>query len=274
MLKIESVEPESSLGIPCQMASAAGGVSRLTLWLQRGRVSGLPDGLDALLITSDLQGIGEGGRLLGEVLADEYLLWAGEGKVPRAERVGVLLAGDLFSVPRANVRGASGDVRAVWRAFAQRYRWVAGVAGNHDTFGTPAEESDLRRTRGLHMLDGRQVDLNGMVIGGVGGIIGKPNKLNRKIETDYRNAVQKAGKGADILVLHEPPAGVVAGQMGRVEIRDAVESAAPRIVVCGHTRWDVPFATRPDGIQLLNVDGRAILLERATEAAEAAGPAA
>ena len=32
-------------------------------------------------------------------------------------------------------RGGSGDVTGVWLAFADIFQWVAGVAGNHDTFG-------------------------------------------------------------------------------------------------------------------------------------------
>ena len=49
--------------------------------------------------------------------------------------IGVLLAGDLYTVPALDRRGGSGDVTAVWRAFGDEFSWVVGVAGNHDTFG-------------------------------------------------------------------------------------------------------------------------------------------
>ena len=40
---------------------------------------------------------------------------------------GAILAGDLYSVPAADMRGGFGDVAPVWRAFADRFSWVTGV---------------------------------------------------------------------------------------------------------------------------------------------------
>ncbi len=102
--------------------------------LLEGEVDVLPSGLDALILTGDLQGIapswstGSTG-LLGVRLAEELVELSEQGVLPYPERTGVVLAGDLYSAPGANIRGASGDVRAVWEAFADAFRWVAGVQG-------------------------------------------------------------------------------------------------------------------------------------------------
>ena len=55
--------------------------------------------------------------------------------------MGLLLCGDLYVRPALDARGGLGDVRPVWRAFARHFRWVAGVPGNHDAFGTPSERT-------------------------------------------------------------------------------------------------------------------------------------
>jgi hypothetical protein len=36
------------------------------------------------------------------------------------------------------------------------------------------------------------------------------------------------------------------------------------LVICGHSHWDEPLAELPGGAQVLNVDGRAVLLRRGT----------
>jgi Icc protein len=102
----------------------------------RGRVDGLPDGLEAVVLASDLQGRALADphasedvplRLLGEAVADELHTLAELEEIPPPERMGVALAGDLYAAPDARKRGATGDVRSVWRAFARRgFRWVVG----------------------------------------------------------------------------------------------------------------------------------------------------
>ena len=114
-----------------------------------GTVDALPDDLSALLIASDLQGVApsadHGGALalLGEVLAQELRQLEDLDLIPPSRQIGVILAGDLFSAPAGDKRGATGDVRSVWSAFAREARWVAGVAGNHDLFGTGREAERL-----------------------------------------------------------------------------------------------------------------------------------
>ncbi len=111
-------------------ASPRGRPEVARLGFHRAGATALPARCDALVIASDLQGMappawGEPAALLGVAVAraiEELDLG----------RVGVLLAGDLYSVPEANRRGGFGDVSSVWGAFAEFCVWVAGVAGNHD----------------------------------------------------------------------------------------------------------------------------------------------
>ena len=123
-------------------AGRRGRVVSSVLEITRAQVDALPDGVDAIIVASDLQGVvpnswrARGANvLLGVELACEMAALADDGELPYPERTGVILAGDLYSAPAGNVRGATGDVREVWLAWAERYRWVCGVQGNHDLFG-------------------------------------------------------------------------------------------------------------------------------------------
>jgi hypothetical protein len=111
----------------------------------RGRIDRLPDPLAALVVRSDLQGRahtereGDPALLLGETLANELAVLAELGELTDLARVGVVLAGDVYSEPRLEKRGGFGGARPAWLALRQRFRWVAGVAGNHDDFGSASE---------------------------------------------------------------------------------------------------------------------------------------
>lgn len=249
-------------------AAPGGGSQTRQLPLLRGRVDHLPAQLDALLVTSDLQGraaLAEADgalRLLGEALAEEYLTLADLDLVPTPAFTGVVLAGDLFAAPGADRMGATGDVRDVWRAFAARFRWVAGVAGNHDLFGKPSEQTRFAREPGIHLLDGRQVELDDLRIAGVGGICGRSGKVNRRPPDEFVAAIRRVLPAhPHLLVLHEgPDAGP--RQLGNPDVRGAVDGRGA-LVVCGHCHWHEPLAELPGGTQVLNVDARVVLLERA-----------
>lgn len=106
------------------------------------------------------------------MLADGLEVLSELGEVPPLDRVGVILAGDLFARPGLDRRGGSGDVRAVWLALARRCRWVAGVAGNHDLFGPKPSVPDFQvfcQSPGVHFLDGDVAELEGLRIGGLSG---------------------------------------------------------------------------------------------------------
>ena len=225
-------------------------------------VADLPQGLDALVLAADLQGrVGE--RLLGEALADELARLAGCGILPQMDRTGVILAGDLYSAPGADVRGASGDVRPVWRAFVRGHRWAAGVAGNHDTFSDEDGFDHGRSFREAHLLDGRCRDLDGLLVGGVGGIIGDSRKPARRSEREFLRSLRKVlSARPDIVVLHQGPDAERGELRGHAAVRQALDRSGELLVVCGHVYWPRPLVEIRGGAQVLNVDGRVVILTR------------
>ncbi|WP_224246385.1 metallophosphoesterase family protein [Hyalangium gracile] len=251
-------------------AASRGGSEVATLPLLRATVDALPSDIEALIALSDLQGVAPhalhdgAATLLGEVLADELALMGETGDLPHPSHTGILLMGDLFSDPGANVRGASGDVRSVWNAFAAQFRWVAGVAGNHDTFGSSRERERFRQQAGIHLLDGEVRELDGLVLGGVSGIIGRTDKPGRRDEADQLEHIRGVlRQEPELLLLHEGPDFPLEERRGNAAIREAVRARTGMLVVCGHSHWESPLATFEGGAQVLNVDARAVLLTRA-----------
>jgi hypothetical protein len=251
-------------------AAPRGGTEVQTLPLLRATVDALPEDVETLIALSDLQGMAPhalrdgAAALLGELLADELALMGEVGDLPHPSRTGILLAGDLFSNATADVRGASGDVRDVWKAFASQFRWVAGVAGNHDTFGSHRERERFLQQPGLHLLDGQVVDLDGLRVGGVSYIIGRPDKLGRREQGAQLERVEEVlVQDPEVLLLHEGPDDPTHEQRGNPFIREAVTAWSELLVICGHCHWDTPLTTLASGTQVLNVDTRAVLLQRA-----------
>lgn len=248
-------------------ARRGGGAETQRLPILRGKVDELPDDIQALLVASDLQGVvpgwrleGGANRLLGEALAEELPVLADDGHLPDPSAVGAVLAGDLYAAPGGDKRGATGDVREVWYAFATVCRWVVGVAGNHDTFGTERERRRMEDERNIHLLDGRAVQLDGLTVGGVGGIMGSPHKQGRRTEDDFLAALNRAIDAEPaLMVLHEGPNGQP-GQPGDTAIRETLELGEVPVTICGHSHWKKPMAELSGGGQVVNVDARAILL--------------
>jgi Icc-related predicted phosphoesterase len=242
-------------------AARRGGTETMRLPILRGIVHGLPEEIDAILATSDLQGIVPDPRtrastLLGVAVASVLEDLGFEGVIPRAMRTGVLLAGDLYSVPDANRRGGYGDVADVWSAFAGRFAWVAGVAGNHDDVTSVPQGADV------HVLDTEQVTLAGTRVAGVGLISGDPARRGRRDEEEQLARIELvAEKCPEILILHEGPQGNDEKQPGHDGIRAIVERFRVGLTVCGHVHWDTALASRGD-VQILNVDARVVVLVR------------
>ncbi|MFP2931663.1 metallophosphoesterase [Pyxidicoccus sp. 3LG] len=254
---------------PYQSAAPRGGAEICHFPLLSGTVDALPEEVEALLVLSDLQGVAphalhDGAvALLGEVLAETLASLGEVGELPLPGNTGVVLAGDLYSDDSATVRGASGDVREVWRAFAAQFRWVVGVAGNHDTFGSAREQARFMREPGIHLLDGEAVELEGLRVAGVGGIIGRPDKLGRREEEEHLGLMRTVlREEPGLLVLHAGPDVPGARVRGSAPIREVLEGREGLLVVCGHAHWDEPLATLRGGTQVLNVDSRAVLLRR------------
>jgi Icc protein len=242
-------------------AQRGGGTAVQGVAIEVARVTGLPDVLDAIVATSDLQGVVAdratgASTLLGIAVAETLAELADDGALPPAARTGVLLAGDLYSVPAADKRGGHGDVAEVWAAFAGWFAWVAGVAGNHD------DVERVARGENVHLLDTDQVTIDGLRLGGVGLIAGNPAKRGRRDEDDQLARIELAADGVDILLLHEGPEGDGRGQRGHPRIRAIVEAAQVPLTICGHDHWDSPLATCAHGGAILNVDARVIVLRR------------
>lgn len=260
-------------------AAKRGGVESQRLPLLRGRVDALPAELDALVLTSDLQGVTSSWRhggenvLLGIQVVEELFDLADDGKIPALSDTGVILAGDLYAAPGGDKRGATGDVRDVWLAFSTASRWVVGVAGNHDQFGSRSEQERFERAVGFGLLDAAVADRDGLAIGGVSYIIGNPEKSGRRDVDEFFAALDLVLENElDILALHEGPLGARV-QRGNPVVRERIEERGYRrgaknragsretLVVCGHVHWDDPIAEL-DGAQVINVDSRVVILVR------------
>lgn len=236
--------------------------------VHHARVDRLPEGLSAVVVTADLQGRecpaevgGAPGRLLGEALPQMLLaevLPALECVDPN--RVAAFLAGDFYSVPLLDKRGGTGDVSGVWYAFDDTFAWGVGVAGNHDLFGSAWKPAPNLFSK-FHYLDGHIVEISGLRIGGLGGIIGNPARPQRREESEYLRSLEGLLKPRlDVLIMHEGASGLDSSQPGNLMIRSLLEQHPPQLVIRGHKHWDVPFAQYPTGLQVLNVDKRVVIL--------------
>ena len=232
------------------------------------RVDALSEGLEAVIVTSDLQGVApvDSGEappaLAGVLVAEDMALLCAGGDIPPAERTGVILAGDLYARAALDRRGGRGDARPVWRAFAERFRWVVGVPGNHDGYGATVEEARAFQSEpGIHLLDGATVHLDGLDIAGLGGIVGNPRRDHRRaLETFVAEADRLIATQPDLLLFHEGPQGPGPDQPGHPVLTQHLAHRADPLIVCGHNHWDAPLAELESGLQVLNVDARVVVL--------------
>lgn len=268
-MRIVSINNELLTEIPFLNAGRGPGafyVDRLPV--HEALVDRLPGGLSAILATGDLQGREQfeksangPPRLMGEVLplqlADDVLP---QLSLPSGS-VGVLLAGDFYTVPGLDKRGGSGDVTAVWSAFGEQFDWVAGVAGNHDTFGDDPIAAPRFRSGNMHYLDHCSVSIHGLHIAGLGGIIGNPKRMRRRSEDEYLEALEDLLEHTtDILLLHDGPDVPSHSYRGSTMVRQVLELLQPRLVVRGHAHWPKPLAELDGGVQVLNVDARVVIM--------------
>jgi len=276
VLTLGEFKAEPLLELPYRHAPKGGGMAvGAILRLCTLSTVGLPPALDGIILAADLQGrellppndknpgsparnFREGRRLLGEVAAERIAALSAAGRLPPPERLGVVLAGDLWAEPGSFRRGRSGDVRPVWAAFRACGRWVAGVRGNHDVFlGKSTDPGD-----GLHMLNGTTIPLDGLRLGGVGGVIGNPSNPRTRTEERFTGLVRElTATGLDLLVLHHGPQGDGRFARGSRAVREAVDVFGG-VVVFGHCYWPDPIQHLPGGPWLVNVDSRVVVLLR------------
>ena len=257
-LRISSIKAEPVGEIRYLNAARGGGTDVARLSICVAHTAPLGDELDAIVACSDLQGIVRGERdaaeLLGVYVAYALEELAYERKLPPTARTGAILAGDLYSVPEANKRGGYGDVTEVWSAFASRFAWVAGVAGNHDDVSSVPAIGD-----NVYLLDGEISVVDTIRIGGVAGIIGTKQKAGRRPEDVQLAYLERViASEPDIIVLHEGPSGGE-HQPGHAAIRALIEDNEVPFTICGHDHWAQPLAEHASG-QVLNVDARVMVL--------------
>ncbi|MEC0210312.1 metallophosphoesterase family protein [Paenibacillus ehimensis] len=264
MLRIESLGADPVERFAYRTATGSGGIAEVQLPVYVGQMTSLPSSVDALIVTSDLQGMmrtADGKDvMLGERLPDDLSVLIGiEWPDIAPDRVGVLLCGDLYGDLR---RGGSGDPTGVWLAFGETFRWVVGVAGNHDLMAD-AEKRELSR-RNICLIDRPGIaEFGGAAWGGLGGVIGRPDKPNRMAEADYLQALRKLlHKQPHALLLHQSPDVPERGCAGSPEIRAVLESGPEALVFCGHSHWNDPLACLPGGTQVLNVDAKVCIFTR------------
>ena len=154
----------------------------------------------------------------------------------------------------------------VWQAFAEHFRWVVGVPGNHDLFGggaTMKNVEHLRKRLGVDILHGEIVQRDGLRIAGFGGIVGTNRRPWRSPpETFYKAISRLMTSEPDVLVLHEGPSGGGSDQPGNDEIRARVSADSQRgLVICGHSHWSRPHCHIHPNLDVLNVDSRCLVLK-------------
>ncbi len=267
-MRITSRDLEPVTELTYQGARSGGGTETVRLQVTRLGVESVPAGCDAVLATGDLQGMAPspwGGNpvLLGVTLADYLQVWFEQGLIPPPHRLAVVLAGDLYSAPHADRRGASGEVDDVWLAFATiGCPLIVGVTGNHDVL---SDDAFAELGQAATLLDGTWVDRGGVRFAGVGNIIGDPHRLGRRSEhTQLARIGAALAANPSVLVLHEGPQGEGCDQPGNSVIGTQLRKQPPSLTICGHVHWDKPLARLGAG-HVLNVDGRAVLLHPQNE---------
>ena len=60
--------------------------------------------------------------------------------------------------------------------------------------------------------------------------------------------------------MHDGPAGATTGQPGIPEINRILDESQVGLVIRGHKHWSEPLAEFPNGLQVLNVDCRVVVL--------------
>jgi Icc protein len=186
------------------------------LWVHRIFVEGLPPTLDALFVTSDLQGWArrpDGPRLLGFAVADELLDHCrASGLDPR--RIGVLLAGDLYRARGSAAREVASATCARSGARSRRRSgsWPGSPATTTRSARAPATCCAFAQEEGIHLLDSGTEGLLpgaeclGLRLAGVSGIVGNPIRPWRKTREEMTAALARVAQlGADVLLLHQNP---------------------------------------------------------------------
>ena len=270
IIELEDQEP---IDVLRYLAAAPGGgrdekgdrkIEERSLPIISGTISDFTCDLDYIIVTSDLQGnIDKNGEaiLLGIGLAD-HLKLIFQIYYPEVDlnNVGVFLCGDLFA--RLDKRGGLGDVRHIWRAFNRHFGFVAGVEGNHDSYGNKREFEAFKLEKGIYYLNKEIKTIRGMKLAGCGGVIGRPTKPHRTEENEFLSVLGKLlHEQPDFLLMHEGPDNEIPKLSGNSKISEIVENSKRTTICCGHNHWPQTIVTKDNATQVMNVDAKCILLQ-------------
>ena len=268
-MKIRTIVPEAIGFFPYFHASprtdAWGnqGVMSHNLPVFQVKVDFLPKSLDALILTSDLQGVvldNGSETLIGTVLPAFLAQLLPTTLNIDPKRTGVILPGDFYATLHS--RGGLDDVRPVWRAFGTHFKWVSGVGGNHDDFGQNLDALPaFRREQGIFYLDNEEVELDGLRIGGISGVAGNNQKHLRVPEAEMAAMLQKRlSRRPHLMVMHQNAFHPSTPHKGGAFVTDALLRAPEQLFVCGHAIWDEPLMVLANGAQVLNTGERVFVL--------------
>ena len=227
-------------------------------------VAVLPQNINAIVVTSDLQGVvNQGGEnlLLGEVLADNLRL-VFDIYFPTIEREKTIafLCGDLYA--DLTKRGQSGNPINVWKKFASVFGWTIGIAGNHDNFDDNIEE--IFSIKNTKILINEIFEIEGLQIGGLSGIIGRPDKNFRLQEAVYLKALSNLlNKKPTILLTHLSPKILEKEFQGDERVTETLENGNITTLFCGHSHWNTnqPYNLK-NKTQILNADTKVFVLTK------------
>jgi Icc-related predicted phosphoesterase len=228
-----------------------------------GKIAHLGENLDAIIATSDLQGIvkhDDKEYLLGEKLP-EFLSIYLELEFPKLDknRIGILLCGDLYA--NLEKRGVGGNVQNIWREFNKYFKWVVGVAGNHDDFGNIHEFNAFRNEQNIYYLHKDIQKIDRLNFGGISGIIGRSDKPQRVEEKEYLMSLKKMLlKQPSSILLHQSPDVKAEDLEGNEAIRKVIESSPQNLIFCGHSHWNKQLVVLENGTQIVNLDGKVLVL--------------
>ncbi len=115
-----------------------------------------------------------------------------------------------------------------------------------------------------HYLDRKVVELDGLRLGGLSGVVGDPRKPLRRSDEEFVEWIERLlDDGAEILVLHDGPEIPDRRLRGQASIRGALERARPTLVLRGHCHWNEAVARLANGTQIVNAHEKVVVLERA-----------
>lgn len=267
-MRIESINPTPIAHIDSYTAGRGGrSIEHRRLPILRGTISGLPKGLAGMVATSDLQGYDSkhipvaDRQLSGFCMANALQRLADAGDIPALDTMGLCLPGDYYAIATLDRRGGLGNVEHVWRAFARHFRWVVGVAGNHDSFADTGSFSgifdDLPHVYGL-AADSVTVDT--LTIGGVSGIEGNPRKFwHYPLDELSQRLNDVLAADPELLLMHDGPAHPSESAQLKCWYTKAMRHYEG-LVIRGHRHWMEPVIDIKR-FQVLNVDSRAVVLE-------------